>query len=512
MTDEQPTSRRAAREAANAGRRKPVSSKKSTPPPVADAAVDEAPRGGIFAVFAKHPRAWMAGAGAVVFLLLGTGAVFAGVSVGSQAAPVPTATPTPDPPRPVPDGELAASRLRTCSVAGLAADPILMTLQGQVQRADTGEVLFDRAGDTPARTASTLKILTAAAAVAVLGPDYRIRTTVYQGSAPGSIVLVGRGDATLHDPSAGGTVYPGTASIADLAAQTLANYDGPPITSVVLDANYWSPADKWDASWKRSEQTRGYHSEVTALQVDGDRANPAAQDSPRSTDPIARAGQAFLNALRAADTEDELDEAVTISSGSAITTQPVLGEVASAPVRDLVRYMLLVSDNTLAEMLARITSKESSLNGSAASLQQAIPSALTEYGITSTPGLVIRDGSGLSDLNAVPPSTLNALLRAMLAGGANLDVVQAGLPVAGQSGTLSGRFTGPNAEARGAVAAKTGWIDTSYSLSGYLTAQDGTLLVFTFYAIGDGIQSAARGSLDTLTTGVWRCGDNLSNN
>lgn len=504
MTDEQPTSRRAAREAASgASRRKPERSSENVPD-------GEKPRG-IGALFAKHPTAWLTGALAVVFVLLGTGAVFAGVSVGSVAAPVPTPTPTVEPPRLIPAGDVTASRLRTCSVAGLAADPILMTLQGQVVRADTGEVLFDRAGDTPARTASTLKILTAAAAVAVLGPDFRIRTTVYQGSTPGSIVLVGRGDATLHDPTAGGTVYAGAASLADLATQTLAAYTGDPITSLVLDATYWNPTDKWDASWKRSEQTRGYHSEVTALQVDGDRANPAAQDSPRSTDPIGRAGQAFLNALLAADTDGEIDPDITITTGSALGSQPVLGEVASAPLRDIIRYMLLVSDNTTAEMLARITSKESALNGSAASLQQAIPSALSAYGISAA-GLTIRDGSGLSDLNAVPPATMNALLIAMNNGAPNLDVVRAGLPVAGQSGTLAGRFAGPNADARGHVAAKSGWIDTSYSLAGILTAADGTVLVFTFYAIGEGITSTARTALDNLTTGVFRCGDNLSNN
>jgi D-alanyl-D-alanine carboxypeptidase/D-alanyl-D-alanine-endopeptidase (penicillin-binding protein 4) len=43
-------------------------------------------------------------------------------------------------------------------------------------------------------------------------------------------------------------------------------------------------------------------------------------------------------------------------------------------------------------------------------------------------------------------------------------------------------------------------------------AADGTVLTFAFYAIGDGIQSNAREALDTLTTGVFNCGDNLSNN
>jgi len=37
-------------------------------------------------------------------------------------------------------------------------------------------------------------------------------------------------------------------------------------------------------------------------------------------------------------------------------------------------------------------------------------------------------------------------------------------------------------------------------------------VTFAFYAIGDGIQGDARTALDSLATGVFRCGDNLSNN
>ena len=515
MTDEQPLSRRAAREAAASAPRRGSRPNRSTPKPDAAEGADGAKRGGIGAFFAKHPTGWLVGAIAVVFVLLGTGAVFTGISVGSAGAVVPTATPTPEPPRDVPEGDLAASRLRTCSIAGQAADPRLMTLSAHVVRVDTGEVLFDRAGDAPARTASVLKILTAAAALGALGPDFQITTSVYRGSQAGSIVLVGRGDATLSRLPAGQeSVYRGAPKLSDLAAQVLAAHDDAdvPISSLVLDATYWSAADKWDPAWKRSEQTQGYHSEVTALQVDGDRANPATQDSPRSTDPIGRAGQWFLEALRAADTEGEVADDVAISTGAVVPNSPLLGEVRSQPIRSIIDYMLKVSDNTMAEMLARIVSKQLSLNGSAASLQQAIPSVLFDKYQIPQAGLTIKDGSGLSEFNAVPPSTVTQLLIAMNNGAPNLDVLRNGLPVAGQSGTLAGRFTGDNAVARGHVFAKTGWIDTSYSLAGLVQNADGTVFAFAFYAIGEGIPSSARAALDTLTTGVFNCGDNLSNN
>lgn len=564
MTDEQPLSRRAAREAEKA-----ASKRRRTAPPAPAAAAPAAPAdpaevptvaftppgaeagaetpaatptpdasgdaggpsdagdagdagkpaatGGIGAMLRRHPVAWLVSAGAVVFALLGTGAVFAGVAWASaDATPVAEPSATEEPPRPVTDQEITASRLRTCSVAGPASHGALMTLEGHVVRADTGEVLFDRSGATPARTASVLKVFTAAAAVARLGPDYQITTSVYEGSSPGTIVLVGRGDATLSALPAGQeSFYTGAPKLQTLAEATVAQYaeryPDTPITHVVLDAGYWSSADKWDESWSRSEQTVGYQSEVTALQVDGDRADPRASTSPRSTDPIARAGAAFLDALRAADPEGEVvAEEVATSLGSAVGTN-ALAEVQSQPLRVLIKQMLLASDNTLSEMLARLVSKQAGMGGTAASLQQAIPSALTEFGVPAT-GLTIRDGSGLSALNAVPATTMTEFMRAVRDGANGLDVVRDGLPVAGQSGTLANRFSGDNAIARGQVWAKTGWIDTAYTLSGYLTAADGTPLAFTFYAIGEGITSDARAALDTLTTAVYSCGDNLSNN
>lgn len=482
-----------------------------------DAAVAATSGGGLGALVRRHPTAWLIGALALVFALLGVGAVYAGATISANGAPVvPTASATPEPPRPAPTEFADASRLRTCSVAALATDPRLMSFEGYVLKADTGEVLFDRAGTTPARTGSVLKVLTAAAALAVLGPDYQISTYVVEGSTPGTIVLIGRGDATLSAlPPGSESVYRGAPKLSDLAAQVVQRYadlhPGVPITQVVLDASYWSPADKWDPSWKRSEQTIGYHSEVTALQVDGDRADPSRSTSPRSTDPIARAGQAFLQALAAADPGGVVDPGVTTAAGTAIGGTQLLGEVKSQPVRVLVNYMLLVSDNTIAEMLARITSKQSALNGSAASLQQAIPSALSTYGIPTT-GIVIRDGSGLSEFNAVPPSYVTQLMIAIRDNEQHLSVVREGLPVAGISGSLASRFSGDNSVARGSVFAKTGWIDTSYSLAGIVNAADGTQLTFAFYAIGEGISDTAKAALDTLTTGIYRCGDNLSNN
>lgn len=479
-------------------------------------------RPGILARLRRPRTAWLVTAGALAFALLGTSAVVAGAAtgpgetqssapVGSGAGDVPDPTPTASAPpeRPGPVAAAPASRLRTCSVAGLAADSRLANMQAQVVNAATGEVLFDRGGGTASRTASVLKVLTSAAALSVLGPDYRATTTVVRGEAPGSVVLVGGGDLTLSRlPSGEESVYAGAPHLDTLAAQTIAAWNadpataGTPITSLVLDASlFGGPA--WEPSWDRAELRDGYMPEITALQVDGDRDDPTRGTSPRSADPVGRAGAAFADALGGR---------VAVSPGTAPAGAPTLASVQSQPVSTLIQQSLIVSDNALAEMLARLTAVVSGAGNTFGALQQSTLAGLTPYGI-DTARIVIADGSGLSDNNAVPPSYLTALFVKVNAREGHLGVVFDGLPVAGRTGSLSysDRFTGENAVADGAVFAKTGWIDTGYTLAGIIHAADGTPLTFAVYALGD-VSDNAKEAIDTITAGFFRCGDNLSNN
>ncbi|TDW30612.1 D-alanyl-D-alanine carboxypeptidase/D-alanyl-D-alanine-endopeptidase [Cryobacterium psychrophilum] len=481
-------------------------------------AVAREPGRGLGAAFARHPRIWLIGAGALVLALFGTGAVFAGVAtVGdepSAASVVTTATPTPTatvpPARPAPAAATAASQLRTCSVAGLAADSRLANFQAQVVNASTGEVLFDRGGTTASATASALKVITSAAALSVLGPDYRASTTVVKGAESGQVVLVGGGDLTLSRlPTGSEPFYTGAAHLDDLAAQVRTAWDadpanaGVPLTSLVLDTSYFSgPA--WDDGWARAELSLGYMPAITALQVDGDRDNPARSTSPRSEDPIGRAGSAFAEALGGA---------VTVTRGAAPAGAAQLAAVQSQPVSTLIKQALIVSDNTIAEMLARLVSVTSGAGNSFSSLQQGIVGGLAGYGIDTT-GIVIKDGSGLSPANAVPPRYFAELFIKINAREGNLGVIFDGLPVAGgPSGSLSysDRFSGANAVADGAVFAKTGWITNGYTLAGVIHSADGTPLTFAVYALGN-VRDNAKQAIDTITTAFFRCGDNLSNN
>jgi D-alanyl-D-alanine carboxypeptidase/D-alanyl-D-alanine-endopeptidase (penicillin-binding protein 4) len=92
-------------------------------------------------------------------------------------------------------------------------------------------------------------------------------------------------------------------------------------------------------------------------------------------------------------------------------------------------------------------------------------------------GLVQVDGSGLSRANRVSARQLSALLAAVLAQDSGVaEAYLDSLAVAGESGTLEKRMTaGP---AQGRVFAKSGWISGTSSLSGLVRSVDGREHVF----------------------------------
>ncbi|HEV7951139.1 MAG TPA: D-alanyl-D-alanine carboxypeptidase/D-alanyl-D-alanine-endopeptidase [Glaciihabitans sp.] len=463
--------------------------------------------------FRRHRFTIVASSLALVLLLLTGGSAYAGFVAGvakyeASAVPIPV-EPEEEPARVVPTVLPAASPLRTCRISSIAVDPRLSALTGEAVNTATGEVLFSRDADDAVHAGSVMGALTATAAIGQLGADHQLSTQVLDSKTKGTIVLVGGGDATLSRLPAGQTsVYAGAPTLADLAAKTLAAYTqahpNTPITHVVLDATYWDKADRWNTTWSRDLQTGGFVSEVTSLQVDGDREDPTAQISPRSTDPIGRAGSEFVAALGL-----DPDE-VSVQEGTAENGAPVLAEVKSAPISTLVQQMLLANDATLAEMLARVVAVESNFSGSAASLQQAIPDALEAQGFAPR-GTTIRDGSGLSRDDAVSTHFVTTVMS-RIATDPTLAPIMAALPVAGQSGSFADRFTGDNAGAAGKVAGVSGALPDSRSIAGVMTAIDGTTISFSFVASRANIGDDAQEALDALVTGVHNCGNNLSNN
>ena len=439
-----------------------------------------------------------AGAGFVVLVLVILGFSFSGaVSPSPSGSNLPSnsasasATPT--------------STAATCSVQDLANDNRFGNLQTMVVDAASGKTLVDFKGQQPGSTASTMKLLTAAAALQILGPNYRVTTRVYQDSADkGTIYFVGAGDVTLSRTIPGKkSVYESAPKLNDLAIAINKAVASTPITKIVVDGSLFA-GPQWLASVDQSERTNGYQSLTSALQVDGDRNDPTRATSPRSATPELRAGAWLKSALGAGAA------GASVVQGTLATDATQIASVQSQPISNWINYMLSVSDNTLAESLARLVSLDLGFDGSFASLDGAIKKAIHDTLGLDTTGVSIQDGSGESPLNTVSPAFMLQLMKQIYLGSGNLTIEKQALPVAGESGSLKSRFTGSNIDAQGHVFAKTGWINHGYTLVGYITAKDGSTLLFAIYALGPTVKDDAKAAIDNLATGYYRCGLQLA--
>lgn len=389
-----------------------------------------------------------------------------------------------------------------CSVAELEQAEGILSLQAEVIDTATDQVLFERSSEIPARPASVMKLFTAAAALEQLGPDYFVTTRVYMDAVdPSKIYLVGAGDVTLSRTDATKqSVYRNAPKLKTLAKKVLAVFGEDSISEIVLDSSlYGGASGEYQSVWDQRGLTNGYMSPVSALQVDGDRENPASKDSPRSKDPVSQAGRWFQDSL------GETAETATISKGLAPADAIEIASVNSQPISQWIDYMLVVSDNTLAEALARLISLDVQLDGSFDSLTSAYKKALAKTGLDLS-GLVVEDGSGLSKYNQVDPAVVNDLLDLIDAGYGDFEIIMGGMPVSGTPGSLSYRFE----DAVGSITAKTGWIRTGYTLAGFLDTPSQARLRFTVYNLGD-VTSANREAMDELVMGFYNCGTDLVN-
>jgi D-alanyl-D-alanine carboxypeptidase/D-alanyl-D-alanine-endopeptidase (penicillin-binding protein 4) len=434
---------------------------------------------------------------------------------GQQSSSAGTNAPLPDPSVVVPRGRLkplVASK-KAPTAAGVAAalakplaNPKLAQFSGTVIDPMTGQTLWSKDATTPQIPASSMKLVTGAALLTTVDPNSRFTTKVVRGDNPGEIVFVGGGDVTLSARPAGtATVYPGAATVSELADQIIAK--GVKVNRIVLDTSLWTGPD-FAQGWK-PEDVRGTpqdsHGAITfmsPLMVDGDREDPSNEDSRRTGTPAQTAGKALALALGLKN--------VPIVDGIAPPGAKVLAEVQSQPMSILLAQTLENSDNVLAEALARQTALARGTSASFDGVSAALLQAVGDLGI-DTIGMVIKDGSGVSDQDLIPPAVLAQIMSQAVSGKKPaLRILLTGLPVAGVSGTLvPPRFSQPQNKAGvGWVRAKTGSIDVTYALVGYVPDVDGRILVFAFNSNGvySDSEKGTRPALDTLAATLRGCG------
>lgn len=406
-----------------------------------------------------------------------------------------------------------------------------------VRSLESGETVYARNAGRMFTPASNMKLVTAAAALEVLGPEYRYRTRiaatgpVRDGVLRGDLLVIGGGDPTLSERFHGSVDTLFGAWADSLRARGVRRIEGGVIgLDDVFDDVPLGRGWAWD------DVEDSYSAEVGGLQlnegfatvrvgVENGRAVVTARPGAAGWIPvisdsvvIGEAGSqpririqrtGVANGIRVsgsipADTAWEREIAIRDNTvffatalrqalrasgihveGNAVDAddlppsrfagQAVLFTHTSPPMREVLAAFMKPSQNQIGEMLVKTLGVEMRGMGTWPAGLTVIDSVMRAWQMP--PRLLSQaDGSGLSRYNLVAPEFLVALLERE-ARSPNAEVYLQALPVAGRDGTLAGRMRGTPAE--GNVRAKTGTLSGVRGLSGYFTTAAGERMAFS---------------------------------
>lgn len=442
---------------------------------------------------------------------------------------------------------------------------------------ESGTTLHEHQPDLLLTPGSNQKTLTALAALARLGPDFRFYTrletngVLEQGRLHGDLVIRPSGDPTLSRRFLGGDG--GEAAMRDLAAQVASAGVIEVTGQLVLDATTWDSLQIVD-SWMASDLPFGYAARggpfvldegTVEIIVDGRPDSSAARISVTpsrwqtqvtgsvplgavrdAADAITGPNQRWRltgrqNSLRvdtlrramadpAGDALSTLqsalqDAGVTVRNGARIAWREsaniksdcklpnsagasssgpaesrTRGTLRSPPLLEILPAMLGPSQNWMAEQLVRRLADGCMAPGAPAPLEgswelgldQLEATLVQEFGI-SPDALDARDGSGLSPYNL---ATTRALVLALV-GAQERSWGIAFKQALAEPGELESTLERRLRTLEGRLFAKTGSLTHVNSLSGYLTRDDGSEVVFSVITNTSGRSAAAvRSAID----------------
>jgi D-alanyl-D-alanine carboxypeptidase/D-alanyl-D-alanine-endopeptidase (penicillin-binding protein 4) len=444
------------------------------------------------------PPAWLVG---VAVTIVATTAVALAAYAGSRdqpsaapraTAPAATATPAVEP-----SLEAAPEPTRPTPALTAALDEVWRDTPGGCLRVTAGErVLYEVQADRALAPASVTKLVTATAALEVLGAETRLQTTVRAGSAPdagvvaGDLWLVGGGDPVLGTDAwaarlaVDDALYTSLDTLADqVVAAGVRRIEG----RILGDETRYD-SDRYVDTWPDRLIADGEAGPLSALTVnDGFRVwgHPGVPFA----DPPADAAALFTELLVARG----VSVAATPTTGAASSTTVELAGMQSPPVGDLVHAMLRDSDNGTAELLLKEVGLQRAGDGSTAAGAH-VARQLLDRDSVPLDGVTIADGSGLSDAARLTCRAVTSLLAAR-----STDLAGR-LSVAGRDGTLARRFR--DTPVAGRLRAKSGSIDGVAALAGYASSTSGTPVVFAYLIQGLPHGESARFLQDSLAAAL----------
>lgn len=394
------------------------------------------------------------------------------------------------------------------------------------------DVIYTRNIHQPLAPASTLKILTAEAALLHLGPDYRFATQLYtdasvvkNGVLEGNLYIVLSGDPTL-------TFYDVVDLLIALKNQQITTIAGNVyIDSTAYDTQVYGPG------WEGKDKEYCYAAPISASIINHNciSMKVAAAKSPGRVARVVTSPKYFypkiinsvmtksvrrncsLHLSTEADSTINLDGCVGkdqsygfnyvvtaipeydralfkylmshihvkvtghVTFGATPSNLTLIGTHASEPLRVLIVEMLKKSDNVFAgAIFKKLGQSYTQQPGSWENGSYAVTQILAKQAGVDTRGMRILDGSGLSPHNLTTPAQLMQVLEfAYHHYQTSYEFVSA-LPVSGVDGTLKNRMSNITRKVR----AKTGTISDVVSLAGYVVSADKETLAFVIMVNG----------------------------
>ena len=384
---------------------------------------------------------------------------------------------------PTPERAPLASLRR--SIDSLVSNPRLANAQIGVLIVNpaTGDTLYSRNAGKLFMPASNQKVLTAAVALAQLGPDYRFTTVVgtrgtrRDSVLSGDLIVIGTGDPTIS-----GRFHGSAATAMDAIADSIRARGITRVTGALVQGGNAFPDSIYGYGWEWDDLTGSSGAPVDELLYDeGMVQRPATVDGRDTTIRVATRtpGYAYLSALYLAMTRRgvSVEGLVRLEIDTLAAPVDTIYTFQSPPLSEILKHFMKPSQNQIGEVLLKTVGREKTGVGTADSGAAVITRQLYDWGVDSS-GVVVYDGSGLSRHDLVSPETMVKTLVAMMRDSTTFAVFYDALPIAGVDGTIRNRMTGTPAENN--LRAKTGTIEFVRSLSGYVSTATDDLLVFAF--------------------------------
>lgn len=407
-----------------------------------------------------------------------------------------------------------------------------------IRSAKTGEMIYERGAQTRLRPASNLKLLTSAAALETLGEDHVFQTELYINGVQvghvlqGDVYLKGKGDPTLlekdfdelaaslkqrrvkliHGNLIGDdSWYDDVRYSQDLVWSDEQEYYGAAVSALTA-----SPNEDYDTGTIIVEVTPGEKPGKTATvklkpetdyvkvinktkteSVDGNKEIEVERS--HGTDVVTVTGTIPEHAGVTKEwisVKDPTEYALSLfkksmrkhgikvsgerKKGKTPVGADLIATHQSMPLSQLLIPFMKLSNNGHAEVLVKEMGKEAEGEGSWKDGLKVARNLMNGMGLDMQT-IIMRDGSGISQVNMIPANEITKLLYAVQEKTWFPAYLNA-LPIAGDEnrmvgGTLRKRMKGTNAA--GNVRAKTGTISGTSSLSGYVTTKRGEKIIFS---------------------------------